>query len=69
MRDYKPGTHLTGQARDKARAEAARLYETGMTVDAVANAIGRSHRNTLTLLHEAGVQMRKRGGGIRKAGA
>lgn len=69
MRDYTTGTHLTGQARDKARAEAARLYETGMTVDAVANAIGRSHGNTLTLLHEAGVQMRKRGGGNRKAGA
>lgn len=69
MRDYTPGTQLTGQARDKVRAEAARLYETGMTVDAVANAIGRSHGGTHTLLHEAGVQMRKRGGNTRKAGA
>ncbi|MFD9248462.1 helix-turn-helix domain-containing protein [Streptomyces bottropensis] len=69
MRDYKPGTQLTGNARDKVRAEAARLYASGMTVDAVAEAIGRSHGNTLTLLHEAGVQMRKRGGSIRKAGA
>jgi hypothetical protein len=66
MRDYKPGTQLTGQARDKVRAEAARLYEQGMSVDA---AIGRSHGGTHTLLHEAGVQMRRRGGGIRKAGA
>lgn len=67
MRDYKPGTQLTGQARDKVRAEAARLYETGMTVDSVANAIGRSKGNTLTLLHEAGVQMRGRGGRRKKA--
>lgn len=69
MRDYKPGTQLTGQARDKVRAEAARLYETGMSVDAVAEAIGRSHGSTHTLLHEAGVTMRRRGGAIRKAGA
>ena len=69
MRDYKPGTQLTGAARDKVRAEAARLYATGMTVDAVAEAIGRSKGNTLTLLHEAGVTMRKRGGAVREAGA
>ena len=69
MRDYKPGTQLVGQARDKVRAEAARLYASGMTVDAVANTIGRSHGNTHTLLHEAGVTMRKRGGSSRKAGA
>ncbi|MDX2550173.1 helix-turn-helix domain-containing protein [Streptomyces stelliscabiei] len=69
MRDYKPGAQLTGQAREKVRAEAARLYETGMTVDAVAAAIGRSHGGTHTLLHEAGVQMRKRGGSNRKADA
>lgn len=67
MRDYTPGTQLTGQARAKVRAEAARLYASGMTVDAVANAIGRSHGNTLTLLHEAGVQMRGRGGRRKKA--
>lgn len=69
MRDYKPGTQLTGDARDKVRAEAARLYDTGLPIDAVAEAIGRSHGSTHTLLHEAGVQMRKRGGAVRKAGA
>ncbi|MDX3520763.1 helix-turn-helix domain-containing protein [Streptomyces scabiei] len=68
MRDYKPGTQLTGDAREKTRREAARLYETGMTVDQVAAAIGRSKGGTLTLLHEAGAQMRARGG-IRKADA
>lgn len=68
MRDYKPGTQLTGAARDKVRAEAARLYDTGLTVDAVADKIGRSKGNTLTLLHEAGVTMRKRGGAFPKAG-
>ena len=67
MRDYKPGTQLTGQARAKVRAEAARLYDAGMTVDSVANAIGRSKGNTLTLLHEAGVTMRKPGGAFPKA--
>lgn len=69
MRDYKPGTQLVGAARDKVRAEAARLYDTGLTVDAVAEAIGRSKGNTLTLLHEAGVTMRKPGGAGRKADA
>lgn len=69
MRDYTTGTQLVGQARDKVRAEAARLYKAGLTVEAVANKIGRSKGNTLTLLHEAGVQMRKRGGSNRKAGA
>lgn len=68
MRDYKPGTQLTGQARDKVRAEAARLYDAGMTVDAVAEAIGRSHGGTHALLVEAGVTFRKRGGATRKAG-
>jgi hypothetical protein len=63
MRDYKPGTQLTGQAR----AEAARLYKAGLTVEAVANKIGRSKGNTLTLLHEAGVTMRKPGGAFPKA--
>ncbi|MGJ5831374.1 helix-turn-helix domain-containing protein [Streptomyces ossamyceticus] len=67
MRDYTTGTILTGDARQQARDKAARLYESGMTVDAVAKAIGRSHGGTLALLHEAGVTMRKRGGNVRKA--
>lgn len=67
MRDYKPGTQLVGDARETVRREAARLYETGMTVDQVAAKIGRSKGNTLTLLHEAGVTMRGRGN-VRKAG-
>jgi hypothetical protein len=69
MRDYTTGIVLTGEARDKARQNAARLYEQGMTVDAVAAEIGRSHGGTLALLHEAGVTMRKRGGNTRKAAA
>jgi hypothetical protein len=66
MRDYTPGITLRGKAREKTRREAARLYDAGMTVDAVANAIGRSHGGTLTLLHEAGVQLRPRGGSRKK---
>ncbi|MFF6781388.1 helix-turn-helix domain-containing protein [Streptomyces sp. NPDC012510] len=69
MRDYTTGIVLTGDARDTARAEAARLYEQGMTVDAVAAAIGRSHGGTHALLREAGVQMRPRGGNTRKTAA
>jgi hypothetical protein len=69
MRDYKPGTHLTGNARHKARKEAARLYTQGCTIQSVADQIGRSYGGTRVLLLEAGVTLRGRGGALRKAGA
>lgn len=69
MRDYKPGAQLTGQAREKVRAEAARLYGQGATIRSVAQQLDRSYGGTRVLLLEAGVTLRARGGGIRKAGA
>lgn len=69
MRDYTPGTQLTGQARDKVRQRAAQHYAAGLSIRAISRALGRSYGGTRVLLLEAGVTMRKRGGGIRKAGA
>lgn len=67
MRDYTPGTQLTGQARETARQQAAELYGQGCTIRSVARQIGRSYGGTRVLLVEAGVQLRARGGAIRKA--
>lgn len=69
MRDYTPGAQLTGQARTEARDKAAALYRRGATIRYVAAELGRSYGGTRVLLLEAGVTLRARGGGIRKAGA
>ncbi|MDX2763354.1 helix-turn-helix domain-containing protein [Streptomyces europaeiscabiei] len=69
MRDYKPGTQLTGDVRKGARDKAAHLYTQGCTIRSVAAQLGRSYGGTRVLLLEAGVTLRARGGGIRKAGA
>ncbi len=67
MRDYKPGTQLTGQARQTTRQKAADLYTQGCTIRSIARQIGRSYGGTHVLLVEAGVQRRARGGNVRKA--
>lgn len=67
MRDYKPGIHLTGNARQQAREQAADLYAQGCTIQSVARQIGRSYGGTRVLLLEAGVQLRGRSGRLRKA--
>lgn len=69
MRDYTPGITLRGEARDKARQKAADLYGQGCTIRSIARQLGRSYGGTHVLLVEAGVQLRARGGGLRKAGA
>lgn len=69
MRDYKPGTQLVGQARETARQQAADLYGQGATIRSISVALGRSYGGTRVLLLEAGVTLRARGGGLRKAGA
>ncbi|HSE05932.1 MAG TPA: helix-turn-helix domain-containing protein [Methylomirabilota bacterium] len=69
MRDYKPGTQLTGDARTTAQRQAAQLYGQGATIRSVARQLGRSYGGTRVLLLEADVTLRGRGGGIRKAGA
>lgn len=67
MRDYKPGTQLVGEARENARREAAELYGQGATIRSISRALGRSYGGTRVLLLEAGVTLRARGGGSRKA--
>lgn len=67
MRDYTTGTVLTGDARQTARQQAADLYGQGATIRSIARQIGRSYGGTRVLLLEAGVQLRGRGGNLRKA--
>lgn len=67
MRDYRPGTVLTGNARQTARDKAAHLYGQGCTIKSVAAQLGRSYGGTRVLLLEAGVTLRGRGGNVRKA--
>lgn len=69
MRDYKPGTQLTGEDRDKVRQRAAQHYAAGLSIRAISRALGRSYGGTRVLLLEAGVQMRKRGGNTRNTTA
>lgn len=69
MRDYKPGITLRGEDRDKVRQRAAQHYAAGLSIRAISRALGRSYGGTRVLLLEAGVTLRARGGGIRKAGA
>lgn len=69
MRDYTTGTVLKGDARTTAQQQAAELYGQGATIRSISHTLGRSYGGTRALLLEAGVQLRARGGGIRKAGA
>ncbi|MFJ6073654.1 helix-turn-helix domain-containing protein [Streptomyces sp. NPDC093065] len=62
----KPGQQLRGTARTTTAQQAADLYVQGCTIRSVAIQIGRSYGATRALLLEAGVQLRTRGGGIRK---
>ena len=64
-----PWPHLTGTDRDTARQQAAQLYGQGCTIQAVARQLDYSYGLARVLLLEAGVVLRGRGGGIRKAGA
>jgi hypothetical protein len=61
--------HLTGTQRDTARQHAARPYGQGASIQSVAREIGGSYGLARTLLLEADVVLRGRGGGARKAGA
>lgn len=59
--------HLKGDDRTTTRTNAAELYLAGCTIRSVAKQIDRSYGNTRVLLLEAGVKLRSKGGGIRKA--
>lgn len=56
------GRPTTGEARIRLREKAAHLYVQGCTIQSVARQIGRSYGTTHTLLREAGVRIRPRGG-------
>lgn len=64
-----PYARLTGTRRDTARQHAARLYGQGASIKSVAQQIGGSYGLARTLLLEADVILRGRGGGLPKAGA
>ncbi len=53
--------HLSGSARDSARADAAKLYRNGATVRHIAAEMGRSYGFVHRLLIESGVPIRGRG--------
>ncbi|GHI91311.1 helix-turn-helix domain-containing protein [Streptomyces olivaceus] len=57
-----PGTPVTGAAREALAARAKELYLSGCTIQSTADRIGRSYGATRTLLVEAGVKLRPRGG-------
>ena len=56
------GTRLTGEARTRLRTKAAQLYLAGCTIESTARQIDRSYGTARTLLLEAGVRLRNRGG-------
>ncbi|MFE9645284.1 helix-turn-helix domain-containing protein [Streptomyces sp. NPDC006365] len=57
-----PGALLKGPEREKTTQKAKELYLAGCTIQSTADRIGRSYGNTRTLLLEAGVKLRPRGG-------
>ena len=62
--------HLpTGTERIHIRQELADLYRAGATIRSLAQRTDRSYWAVRTLLLEAGVKLRDRGGRIRKAAA
>lgn len=63
------GAVLKGEQRDAIRSNAKELYLAGCTIESTARRIGRSYGATRTLLLEAGVKLRPRGGGRRRGGA
>lgn len=56
------GFPTRGEARIRLREHAARLYLQGCTIQSVARQISRSYGCTRTLLLEAGIHFRSRGG-------
>lgn len=53
---------LKGEKRAKLRVDAAEMYGEGLSIRQISKWIHRSFGNTRTLLLEAGVELRPRGG-------
>jgi hypothetical protein len=60
--EFRKGTRVTGQAREKLAADLKREYEKGKTIRALAESTGRSYGFVHRLLSEAGAEFRDRGG-------
>ncbi|MFJ5259123.1 helix-turn-helix domain-containing protein [Streptomyces sp. NPDC088387] len=56
------GARLKGAERDRIARKAAELYDAGCSIESTGRRIGRSYGATRTLLLEAGVKLRSRGG-------
>lgn len=56
------GSVLKGAQREETARRAAELYVQGCTIESTGRQIGRSYGATRTLLLEAGVKLRPRGG-------
>ncbi|MCI3271427.1 helix-turn-helix domain-containing protein [Streptomyces cylindrosporus] len=69
MTDPAPGAVLRGERREEVARRAAELYLAGCSIKSTGRQIGRSYGATHTLLLEAGVTLRPRGGMRTRAGS
>lgn len=60
---------LPGPERDKVAAELKAQYEAGISIRALAESTGRSYGGVHSLLADAGVEFRSRGGAMRQVAA
>jgi predicted transcriptional regulator len=65
MAEWKKGSRITGDARDKLGSELRTKYENGASIRALAESTGRSYGFVHRVLSEAGVPLRSRGGATR----
>lgn len=65
--ELRKGARVSGASRTELSAELKRRYDEGESIRSLAAATGRSYGFVHRLLGEAGVELRGRGGGTRKA--
>lgn len=63
------GSRITGAQREAVAAHLAERYRVGESIRSMATSMGRSYGWVQTLLKEAGVELRRRGGDTRSAEA
>ena len=63
------GARITGEQRTQLSEQVAQRYGSGESIRAIAADLGRSYGWVQTLLKEAGVQLRRRGGDTRSPSA
>lgn len=62
-----PGSRITGEARETLAGQLCQRYQAGESIRAIAADLGRSYGFVQTLLREAGVTLRTRGGDTRSS--